>query len=837
MELFPGELRARSILLAFITFVIPFIATSAVNSNLTLETYWAGAVPLDPEIEIIGEDEEEDPDEVIEIDNDSPPGFDPSWPGGDPFEKHHNKTSFSLDKPWITVYDVDGSYSKKNITSKGFSNTEIQGCERIESAYGTVNQSNIQLIKMLQYPHIRMTQCTIIISILNTNCDGWTYPSDVSKFKEVQRVNRVVCDKWKNGGTADLTLRPVKGGRKVKIKNVVGKSHFVVKRHRIIGVNRGNGKCFNEEHWDGVDNAIVVAELTTRRREIFGRYLPKKKSILVEGGELPLDLYKNGSIHSDVLGTFHFDWDDLPKNKCDHLRTVIAGEGMIYQPNNGSKVAPIASIIAPAGKPLVTVVMEEEIPMCGGTLFSTNLDGFYISLYNDTHGIIPTENLTDIKEYEIDKMDVLHNKINTLVLNLGLALQADFATTVQALCETKQLSALNYLSLLGHKYGRAPGRVGNETAGIEVLNYGSVTYLVQGAPVSAQVRSHDYCCEEIPILLPGRGKNNTELYADPRSKIIRPYCTKRVCDEAFPYYYFVSTRNVSKNSSEEFENKYLCTTGTPEIVECPIQPMKIEIMSAPLESQLDDFANLQPKLHSDEAMQKHHLNQLLYGASKSINADIAHSFVKDLPEAYVAGRDQDLVKNWYRNDIREDITGRLESLLPSRIWEVIGTAMAVLLTSGVCAFGLLKKIAPIMPWGEAFNLLGMCCSQRSRTPPPPLDSDPDSDQDELYLQPARPSVRKPLSSQKGMYVEDECVREFEFLDGTIVREITPLMPAETSEETHSTTIVAAGDQHINCTFVARTPSELMRSVQKEAEDSGFSSRNGTESEETFDAHQ
>ena len=62
--------------------------------------------------------------------------------------------------------------------------------------------------------------------------------------------------------------------------------------------------------------------------------------------------------------------------------------------NNQTKMSPIASVLSPGRKPLITVIMEKKIELCGYPAFSTNLEGFYLALHNETEGVIPTINLS-----------------------------------------------------------------------------------------------------------------------------------------------------------------------------------------------------------------------------------------------------------------------------------------------------------------------------------------------------------------------------------------------------------------------------------------------------------
>ena len=111
----------------------------------------------------------------------------------------------------------------------------------------------------------------------------------------------------------------------------------------------------------------------------------------------------------------------------------------------------------------------------------------------------------------------------------------------------------------------------------------------------------------------------------------------------------------------------------------------------------------------------------------SINADVAHSFISELPDVYnQTGRKH--IKDWYRDDIREDVNGRFRGEITNTFWESLGASVATVFTIAFFSLGCMKKIIPFIPWGQIIS----CCLQAQRKEETKVSS-----QDErLCLQPS-----------------------------------------------------------------------------------------------------
>lgn len=233
----------------------------------------------------------------------------------------------------------------------------------------------------------------------------------------------------------------------------------------------------------------------------------------------------------------------------------------------------------------MTVTIEGNATICGHPGYRTSQENYYLVFYPESSqpSLITEEDIRDISVYKIDDTDILKNRMTTMILGLTLKLQSDFVATIRSICKTKEESLKNYLSMLGQGHGKSAGKLSNMTDGVEIMNFGAVSYLVSGQMMAVSVHHHNTCYEELPITIPYAANNETEVFMDPRTMIIRPYCTQRVCDPIFPYYYYVKLRN---NSDIGGTPTFLCTTGTPHLGPCETPPLKIEAMAGPLDLQI-----------------------------------------------------------------------------------------------------------------------------------------------------------------------------------------------------------------------------------------------------------
>ena len=146
---------------------------------------------------------------------------------------------------------------------------------------------------------------------------------------------------------------------------------------------------------------------------------------------------------------------------------------------------------------------------------------------------------------------------------------------------------------------------------------------------------------------------------DPRTRVIRPLCTKRVCDPAFPYYYNVELHD---RGSDNETSVYYCTEGTPEVKPCSQQPIEMEPMSNNLETQLANFTNLQPQIYNETIMRQYKISQILRRVSQSLQAEAMVAYVKEVPIEYDPQTNSNKLQDWARKVFSPEVKEALSHL-------------------------------------------------------------------------------------------------------------------------------------------------------------------------------
>ena len=131
---------------------------------------------------------------------------------------------------------------------------------------------------------------------------------------------------------------------------------------------------------------------------------------------------------------------------------------------------------------------------------------------------------------------------------------------------------LSHLSMIAGNRGMMRNYLPGSPMGVEISNQGVVTYLTYGVPLKANVRDIDECCMQLPIVLSLDNGMRKNVFADPITSVIQPYCTRRVCNKAEPYVYRVEHIRAGGN-----EIGYLCSKGQPSIEMCDNFPGKLSI--------------------------------------------------------------------------------------------------------------------------------------------------------------------------------------------------------------------------------------------------------------------
>ena len=337
--------------------------------------------------------------------------------------------------------------------------------------------------------------------------------------------------------------------------------------------------------------------------------------------------HSDGEFSNNKLGQFFYNFEELPVTECDLFKLLQSGKAIIHKSRQETEYQEIISVVGARNDSIVTLLLDQEKEICGRKGYSTNEDGLFIVIEDGSKKKQPP--IPPISFHDFSESDVINSRITTMFLDLGKKLHEDFHSTLREICISRTMAVTNLLSSVGQQ---STGLLDTQ-AGVEIIPQGATSYIVWGNPLPARLRSHHHCCAELPILVESPDGTTHNTYMDPRTSVIRPYCTRRACDPSFPYTYHIKVYK-SMHDSEGI-SQYLCTSSTPKITKCGTSSPVLPIMQKNITLEITKMMNkesLNPKLVSEDTLRAHHNFMLTRGAQWSIMADTAQEFVRDSPD-------------------------------------------------------------------------------------------------------------------------------------------------------------------------------------------------------------
>ena len=532
----------------------------------------------------------------------------------------------------IVVYDTTGIFSRTVPVSESFSNVEVQECSHIDSFYHKERMENVQILRSIKNPSLKILHCMWMYTIEITNCQEGNVT--LLKDRKVHPVSREVCDIWLEGKPITLIITNPAGGRDLTTPNITAGPVQQQKVKTVIGQLNSDQTCAHGEDWHNYKNVAVTVKTTTLARRLEGMY--SSRNIRLSNHKF-IKKKKQQFIKSE--GNF-FVVGALPEEEdCDFYETVVTGPGELYTSTIPDYTLAIASILSQSGNPIITTVLESNMTICNRKAFAATQEGFAIVFYNESTGPVVTGGDKKLQRAELSDLDITNSKIDTLHINLGMSLQSDIYSTLRSICESERNSIKNHLSIISQSNGPAPGIL-KEDRGLELHQAGAATYAIFGVPMQAYMRNYSRCCEELPILLISEDKlvSGLKLYMDPRTKVIRKYCSRRICNPLLHHYYLVET--------EDGNDEYYCTKGSPEITKCDKDPTKIQVMSRSLETQLDKLSTeVVIQKYETSALRKHFQDSVASYASRAYRATSGLLIAQETPSAEPAIEPLEIMKD------------------------------------------------------------------------------------------------------------------------------------------------------------------------------------------------
>ena len=577
----------------------------------------------------------------------------------------------------IQVYDTEGSYSGFIPASVGISNTDIEQC-RSESATQTKTQVQAKLLKFDKKPKIPVLHCSLKIegSTLYCGTDGaytYTYPGKPIE-PQWMHITRDQCNQLVHG--KQIAVNYVYGSLKGQLNITTRRRGVNTISKTVLGQRYNNGACIGGAMVDNNDQLysrmIYDIKIEAMSRQIEAEYSPQS-GLLTIPGEVHLTPMTSGVTSDRDLGQFFYNASHLPNDTCQQYKELWSGSAEIMKPKGTTE--DIIIFRDPKGHIKVSLSMREKVQICNLTGFETQEEGISVLILNKSTIAPKFERATTL---EYTREDRVNTRFSTLYFDLSLSLQKDFRTTLFQICEARKLLLLHHLSTISAGFNTAIIDPSNAPSGVETLVRGAMTYVLAGNPMTAKIREHRHCCNELAITLTLGNGTSINVFADPRTSVIKPYCTFRICDRSFPYVYQIRVINTTSSS---ISHKQVCTEDSPRLMECRNRPLNMDPAVPQVELEVDQMMQSQrvnPKITVPEAIKAHHMAILVDHAEETIIANTAFDFVGNNP-VQLAKIVSDAENTPVYRTFTDKLVGSVASHISS-IWESLLTLLGGLTT-------------------------------------------------------------------------------------------------------------------------------------------------------------
>ena len=577
----------------------------------------------------------------------------------------------SVQDETIQVYDTEGSYSGSIPASIGISNTDIEQC-RTENITQNSTKVYAKLLKFDGKPKTSVLHCSLRVEGSTFYCgnDGaytYIYPGKPIK-PQWMLISRDECQR--------LVL-----GEKIRVRYEYGslKGHLNITTRRrgintiaetVLGKRFNNGACIGGALVD--DDAKLHSNMIYDIRiEAITRYVEAEYSLdsntLTIPGEIQMEPHASGTTVDQDLGQFFYNISHLPRSKCDQYSKIWSGPAEILEP----RVTNESVIIFrdSKGHIRISVALRSAINICTSMGYTTQEKGIMVLLLNKTNQALVFKNTTS---QEFTRYDTIKTRFSTMYFDLSLSLQKDFRTTLYQICEARKLLLLHHLSTVGTGVNTALIDPNDAPPGVETLARGAITYVLVGSPLRAKVRNIDHCCNELAIQIRLKNGSVIDTFADPRTSIIKPYCTYRVCDGGFPYMYQLRVIN---ETSPDVQHKYICTGSSPELIECQKRPLKMNPALTNVDLEVDQLLQshrANPEINVTEAIKLHHKAILVDYAEETIVANTAYDFVRNNPVKLAR-----IVSDAEDTPVYQTFIGKILGSVVAQMSEIWGTLLKI----------------------------------------------------------------------------------------------------------------------------------------------------------------
>ena len=525
----------------------------------------------------------------------------------------------------LRVYDTDGSYSGKTPAHVAVSNIEIKECSFSRNTFIPDGLRHLEVLKKPRNFKISVLNCKVKITPELGYCGhdgGFSYHYQAAFLKPYDApIDANQCSTLVKGMPLSIALTyGNKSGRVV----ISGNNRWpVTKRETIFGQVNSDASCTGETMTssNGSKNKRVIysvwVETTAVKYE--GTIIPAAKKIVVRN-VIYMNFSQTGTHTDQELGTFYYNYTHIPKTECDQFRVVYRGDGLLLKANKGRRPS-IIRVRDSEQNDIMIFQLTTPIKICNYDGYRTEEDEYFIVILKEKQ----KTNIPHATAGIVTDRDVDVNRIRTLHLDTNIAIEQDIRRILSKLCISEKRLLQGLMSVIGGDFGETEGTVDFNMVGRQISNRGAASYIISGNPMKATLRSMEECCEELPIYLHHTNGEVAEAFSDPRTSVIRPYCSPRTCDSIFPYVYYAESYIEDNQSTSRV---LFCTYDSAKVIPCKKLPTKLRITEFSTQTHISKSLKSQkPQILEPAQMRTHHLTMLLQDAKTSVVTTAAKAFV------------------------------------------------------------------------------------------------------------------------------------------------------------------------------------------------------------------